>query len=358
LVLEELFDYLTRAYGFDKSKDIRKLPLQPFSEKNYEGNYPSFDARWISDSNPTTNVESEEETRSNQLNELQDIKKEWHLSEWVAFFTHPSKYFAQHRLGLYLEQRVRFPLEDTEPFVLTHLDRYQIQEQTIAATLADLELSQVVKERTLASEFPLNSLVDEQVTQWQTQAMDFTTTLEAFDAKDVENHHTIIPLDNCELTADLPKANNSVLTWRLANPKGKDIVQLWLNHLAANTTSPTTSVGLFRGKDDSIQKLSFDPTENAKSQLDAMFTLVKQGLKEPLFLNADLLLNPLAGKDEEKDFSSAWKDTFRERGFAYDEYIHYFWKQQPCFELTTQNKEAVYAGLFKHVTLAPLEVQE
>ena len=53
--------------------------------------------------------------------------------------------------------------------------------------------------------------------------------------------------------------------------------------------------------------------------------VLKQGLEQPLFLNADLALACLLGKDDDKAFASNWQDSYNQRGYSYDSYIAQFW---------------------------------
>jgi exodeoxyribonuclease V gamma subunit len=349
LVLEELFDYLSRAYGFDKESDVRTLPLQPFSQRNYEGRFPSFDARWA-------NINQSRQSPFQPLTALVDIKSEWHLTEWINFLTHPSKYFAQQRLGLFLGYDNRDALEDTEPFDLTHLDRYQIQSLTITELLEQGEHSSLVKQQLATSAWPVNNQVAEQVTQWQADASEFTNILKQLGAGQIENNHHILELGNVEITADLPlNAKGELLRWRLANPKGKDVIDLWLHHLMANSIKPTSTVGLFRGPKETYSVIRCEPVTHAKNILEQIYRLLLEGLSEPLFLNADLLISLLNGKDDEASFNKMWDDTYNQRGLKYDDYVQYFWQQCPDYELTMSRLQSFYEPLLAHCVVSTWE---
>jgi len=58
LVLKELMEYLARGYGWqllglnaeaesNRLGQVRQLPMQAFSEKNYLDSFASFDANWL-----------------------------------------------------------------------------------------------------------------------------------------------------------------------------------------------------------------------------------------------------------------------------------------------------------------------
>ena len=52
LVLQELTDYLEKAYGWhkaieDREQQLINIPLQAFSQANYQGKWKSFNANWL-----------------------------------------------------------------------------------------------------------------------------------------------------------------------------------------------------------------------------------------------------------------------------------------------------------------------
>jgi len=51
IVLKELMDYLSQSFHWQiltgTQENLRQLPMQPYSEKNYIGDYPSFDSKWL-----------------------------------------------------------------------------------------------------------------------------------------------------------------------------------------------------------------------------------------------------------------------------------------------------------------------
>ncbi len=164
----------------------------------------------------------------------------------------------------------------------------------------------------------------------------------------IESQHTIIELEKWTLTADLPlKSDGQQLTWRLANFKGRDLMQLWLLHLVANCLQATHSKGIFRGKKEAIDIINMEPVANAKGVLEMLSQTLVRGLTEPLFLNADMLLPMLQDNDDEKAFDLLWDDSFRQRGFRYDPYVAYFWQQQPNYELITAHLRQVHGNLLK-----------
>jgi exodeoxyribonuclease V gamma subunit len=353
LVLEELLDYLHQGYGFDKATDVRTMPLQPFSEKNYLGDFPSFEDRWGNLREPaSTNFEQ-------PLSLPDDFATDWQLKQWLTFFSHPVKYFAQHRLGLTLEQSLGDDLIDDEPFALNALDRYSFQQKTISARLAGLPEPDMYTQSLAASAIPLSEIARAETEQWQLQAAEFSDLLTEQGATQLSANNIEFQGNGFTLSGAVYLTHeNKALSWRLANLKGRDIVQTWLHHLLANTKSQVTSIGFYRGKDDAIDVLQLEPIESAAEQLNRLYNVFKQGYCEPLYLHSDLLTLLINEKTEDKDFARAWADPFNERGLSYDPYIAQFWQEQPDNAETLARLNAIFSPLLDCLSVTEWEADD
>ena len=363
LVLDELINYLNLGYGFDPAHDLRRMALQPFSRKNYQGALPSFDAHWASllDARPLVD-------QGHQVPPLAELKNHWRLDEWIRFFTHPAQYFAQQRLGLYLQQDRDEGLDDSEPFDMSYLDRYSIKveliQQAIQAQTSPIASVDILTYRRANSAVPLHALVGEKIAQWQDQAADFSRHLIALGAQTLTRSHRVLELNSAtpalELTADLPLTDShGLLFWRPASIKGKDLISLWLHHLVANAGGESChSQAIFHGTKESLVLLSCAPVEQAQAQLSAFYAVLKQGLEQPLFLNADLALACLLGKDDDKAFASNWQDSYNQRGYSYDAYIAQFWSVRPDYDSTLAAVQDCYGALIAGIKITTLSEAE
>lgn len=346
LVLEELFDYLASAFSFSAEKDIHQIPLQPFSAENFHGDAPSFNAQWLR----LMSADPKDE-QIPQLPALIPEKTDWHLNEWIHFFTHPPKYFAEQRLGLYLHQNRQQPFDDIEPFALSHLDRYVIQADSLEQLLfANNDNDQIARMKA-GSELPLHAFVDEEIHSWQQQARDFGSEVQKLGGTELSRETVEVALRGFTLSAAIPKSSGGVLSWRLANFKDRDLVSFWLNHLLANCMEPTASNGLYRGKDDQFERCQAAPVDDARQQLQSLHQTLQQGMNQPLLLNASIAINLLREKNAEKDFDHLWfGDDFRP-GLIDDPYIAQFWQQRPDAESVHQRIYDLYGPMFESITL-------
>ena len=149
--------------------------------------------------------------------------------------------------------------------------------------------------------------------------------------------------------------NQQLLSWRLANAKGRDILQLWLMHLLANTQQPTHSRGLYRGRDEKVEQFDLAPIDDAVTLLNDLHRQWQQGLQEPSVLHSDWLPLYLSDPTNEKKFRQIWDDSFNQRGLRYDPYIDYCFQQMPDPQTTMDDMDRRYAMLKNTLVQTQLE---
>ncbi|MCU7939398.1 MAG: exodeoxyribonuclease V subunit gamma [gamma proteobacterium symbiont of Bathyaustriella thionipta] len=385
LVLQELIDYLEKGYGWQllqqektssespEETQLLKVPLQAFNIDNYSGMpLQSFNAHWLKLSeagNSRNNL-----SRLDAVNTADNEELSVNAEQLVQFFENPCKQFAQHRLGLYLEANRSSVLDDTEPFVTNHLDRYLIQDKIVSTALMDNDNEQVMTDLmrgfSLSGTLPDTPAIEDDLQQWQEQACEFAEQVNSLLSQSeqaLETQAVSITIDNMTINAELPVLNNRLLYWRLATAKGKDDMRLWIHHLIAqiafeNSSQTYMTQGLFRGtKDETLSSVYFEPLDNAHELLADLLQCWQEGMQSPLLLNAALgqkhclikkdrknqpVLKPLS----EHAFSAFWHDDFQTQGLGSDPYVHWFWgdsAQIPQWQAYWQSRiEKIYQPLY------------
>ncbi|MCU7799187.1 MAG: exodeoxyribonuclease V subunit gamma [gamma proteobacterium symbiont of Lucinoma myriamae] len=398
LVLQELINFLEKGYGWQLTEgsssideqDLLKVPLQAFNKDNYTTglSLKSFNAKWLKLSEP-----GELRNNLNKVAELLPVNTSDKISandditlnaeQLVQFFDNPGKQFAQQRLGLYLEQQQSAVLEDSEPFVADHLDRYLIQDKIITTVLTEhgneQAMSNLMSGFSLSGNLPDTPTIADDLQQWQEQACEFAEHVNALlsaDGQQLNTQSVKVSIDNITIEAELPLLNNTLLYWRLVNPKGKDDMRLWIHHLIAqvafkNDSAPYQTKGVFRGKDDALLSVCFDPfgLEQGSAQVSAQQLLTeliqcwKEGMQEPLLLNAalgqkhclmtkDRKNQPVIKPLNDYSFSAFWQDDYQIQGLGSDPYVHWFWGDSleiPPWQAHWQARiEAIYKPLYEN----------
>jgi len=338
LVLQELIHYLEKGYGWQLSKDeqaqLYQVPLQAFNKANYSGANKSFNPHWLKLSEPGEKRNNLAGISAAQDNDELAISAE----QLLQFFENPSKQYAQQRLGLYLGQNNSDVLQDSEPFVANYLDRYLIQQEMLQAKLNNTDNKDLIHNVQLSGRLPDTPVIIEELADWQTQANDFSEVVkEILNDKPLETQSISITLDNMQLTAELPLVDNSLVFWRLASPKGKDDMRLWIHHLIAQIAiGSCTTRGIFRGDKEQVLTVHFEPVDNAPEILSHLLQCWRKGMQQPLLLNAALGQKHCILKKNRKKkldskplnnalFSAYWHDTFQAQGLGSDPYINWFW---------------------------------
>jgi len=294
LVLKELMEYLELGYGWsllNESSDdsgtehggaiateclegkLRHLPMQPFSDKNYQGELKSFDNHWlninlsganenlsrITDNNnlalPFSNVLEQEPGGTYVLN--------LELSKLIAFFQHPSRSFAQSQLNLDLNIR-SLELDDVEPFEFDRLQSYLLREQLIKSYLPDAEnklsseeieqtVEQTLTAAALSGKFPEAVTRDKTFESWKQDSEQFSQIIQEHNGIIQTNDIYSIMLAveselltsdepniqkspdkklvniNVKLSTRFPVSNDKLVFYRSSSPKFKDFITLYFH---------------------------------------------------------------------------------------------------------------------------------
>lgn len=366
LVLQELMDYLQQGFGWQltekQSKQLFKVPLQAFSKDNYRGQWKSFNSRWLNLSEPG-------ELRNNlqhlpALPTPETTETMISAEQLVQFFDNPCKSFAQARLNLFFEAAREQTPEDSEPFISNHLDRYLVQDAIIKTLLNEdrkaQDVEQVVQSFRLGGTLPDTPNTEAELLQWQDQACEFSDHIQELMHKQGQDNIEIktvsLNIDDVYLEADLPYLGDNLFFWRLATPKGKDDIRMWIHHLIAQIVADDHSIktlGAFRGSDESILGVYFDAVESPRDRLAYLLQCWKEGMQQPLLLHAALGQQHCLGKRLDKpmtdfDFYSFWVDGFQKQGLGSDPYVYWFWSNElPLWQGQWQGRiEQVYESLY------------
>ena len=293
LVLKELMEYLARGYGWkllglnadiestnpnNEFNQVRQLPMQAFSEKNYLGRFASFDANWLNLRRTEKGDNNEDQLTASDLsldkplsmleNSTEIVDCLLSANDVIRFYQHPARYYAQQALYLYLDSTDTL-INDVEPFVPNHLDSYLLRQELlnyyIAPTQSKQSVEDILLSARLSGNLPDLPSTDELIKGWQKDSEDFSqfimTELAQTDALNIEPIDCSITLNlasalgnltaqadglysNHELTilkAVLPKCltlsskitivDNKAVFYRSSSAKAKDLFTLYLHQL-------------------------------------------------------------------------------------------------------------------------------
>ncbi|MDO6447295.1 exodeoxyribonuclease V subunit gamma [Colwellia sp. 1_MG-2023] len=396
IVLKELMDYLEKGYCWklfaDKAIDLRQLAMQPYSEKNYLGQYAGFDKKWLALS-PTRQVDNKETNSVLKINNIDktvtqtDCDYELSVQVLIRFFVHPARFFAQNTLSLYLDNEDD-SLNDIEPFDSDHLSRYLLKEQALHNLLTEHNLVSLADEideteqkqrqqtllekykqrASLSGKFPQLPHQGEQLDKLLTDSLNFAQFIEenCLAERQLFNltiTHQVI-LDNTEpsqvysfkLNAEIQVCDDKIIHFRSSRPKMKDflglylnllIVEVWLeNNSEQNSSLNGEDIALltslqkvkashgfyFDSKNQKSEQFYYPFIDNPKQQLSQLLSVYLEGQSQALLLNSDLAQVFFKAKIfEQTHFETFWLDDHNQPAFGCDPYIQFFWPKCPDF---------------------------
>ncbi len=341
LVLKELMEYLSLGYGWqcgeDSTDDIRQLPMQAFSEQNYQGKWASFDANWLALARQIPVISTHNEANldrttldktTHKSNADMDISTELApltltIDDLVRFYQHPAKSFAQQQLNIYFDQK-NTVLSDSEPFSADYLQTYLLRQALLnnylTAEQAESTTEQVIERAHLSGKFPDLPTTATSFTQWQEDSQLFSQTI-------IEQHADNPEVIDCQLkltinvddkptalilSTPLPFKNNQLVFYRSSTAKPKDLFTLYLHQLMVqvwqlqqldnsdlNTPQDhgegnkingiNSSRGFyFNTKGKIVNQYIVDNIVDAKVQLQNIINYYYVGQQQALLLNGDL----------------------------------------------------------------------
>ncbi|MGM0451484.1 MAG: hypothetical protein ACQERE_11685, partial [Pseudomonadota bacterium] len=352
LVLTELMNYLEGATGWCRDA-IRELPLQPFSPANYQGAEPSFDPGWL-----RLTEAGGARDQAQRLPPPEAEPEHLTLEHLVRALENPARHHAQQRLGLYLEESELPELEDVEPFAGNHLSRYLIQQALIQCQLEGVDDTPVLERARLSGELPEHGPMATELAHWRDQARDFAGALEGSGAAGIQSHAVEHTIDGLTLAAETPLApDGRVVLWRMANPRGKDLLRLWCHHLLANLDDQRTTASIHRGRDGALRVLELESmaADDAEGELVKLVRAWRESLCEPSRLHGDLV-RAVADKGAEAEVAQrvralrdAWLgDSYNGfPGVKDDAYIGWFFDEDTDLPSLLAATEALYGRLIE-----------
>lgn len=433
IVLQELLQYLTLGYGWNfeaqspdesvsendhnQASQLRQLPMQPFSSQNYQGKWPSFDAKWLAlvsseRSHRVVNLEIPVNTESSVSNLSERIATELDLNdinsreinlgihELVRFYQHPSKYFAQQQLSLYLDT-ANTVLDDTEPFTCNALETYTLRQDLLAqhiehkvAPESTLELNdslaEILQAAKLRGKFPDLPSTDELLNNWAQDSENFSEYISERSNADIIPISVEIPVSSQGITFNIsvsfPVADDKLVFYRSSGAKWKDYFTLYCTQLLlvlwqqnyyasedrkdiakeatdeeAALLKVSSTVGYyFETKTQKMMQCSYvfgassaehdeqqGKASSTTQQLQVLLDYYMQGLTQPLLLNGELSEKAFKAKQfEQADFEFYWQDSNSFAPLGADNYVAYFWKECPEFSLISDDLETIYQQCF------------
>jgi len=349
VVVSELIDYIEQGFTVSGKKILdhifTKHRLQAFSPEYFKEGEKLFSYSEENCQAAQCILEAHEAPLSFISRGLSNPEEEWKtvaLNDLSTFFSNPSKFLLNKRLGIDLEERSLI-LEDREAFEIKALEKYLLEKKLLEKNLEGENLKDFFPTVHSSGQLPhgtLGECIFEELSQG----------VESF----VEKSKPYIPetiLEPLEIDLNIsdfrltgrikPIYPERLLHYRYARVKARDRLRVWVHHLALNCVMadiyPRTSMlaGLEpdKGREAVWAAWEYSPVENSKEILENLLKDYWEGLMKPLhffpdtsWVYAHTMLEK--NKSEEDAINSAhriWEKTDYSRGECEDPYY------QLCF---------------------------
>lgn len=300
VLVSELLAYCDRVYPLGASTTsvaqshdedwaarlTQRHPLHPYGAVYFESvasNWFSYAEHWAIESvqplRQATPFLAAESLPSPVIKRTKPIE----LSELLTFFRHPVRYYCQRQLGLQWSQ-LQLELTDEEPFAVTGLDRYQLQQELLATNL----VGRTTDDTLLASgRLPAAPFGAFQVAQYR---QDLAAQLRQLDKLDltaqpqfVVHFDSLAGLLNGQLEA---VTTAGLVHWRPGKATLGDLLSAWVQHcvycqqeVACPSSSPRVTRLL-----DSHHTYQFQPLNQSQAaqQLQQLLQCYVQGCASPI----------------------------------------------------------------------------
>lgn len=280
------------------------------------------------------------------------------LEDLAGFFFNPAKFFLRHRLGIALADTPE-ELDEREPVLLDSLGQHFLSAHMLERGLAGEAVSAFRPVAQAAGELPPGAVGEVGFAQCASRAQAFAARLDKI---------RIAPQSPCDFSLSLndfrlvgrfrERTASGPLVYRCGRVRARDLLGVWLLHLAANCAQPGQGTTLLC--EDARRE--FTAPADAQPLLLALLELYWQGLRAPLkFFPKSALRFAEAERSARRANSASpfvkarqgWNgDRFREIPGERDDaaFDLCFRHEEPLDEVFAANARAIFGPALAHET--------
>lgn len=282
VVAAELRDYINRSWRHTAERAAASQltiehPLQPFSRQCFAGSpaIASYRAEWLPAPAPASAFSHRPLPQPERVSQID-------LGQLVRFWKHPVRFFLEQRLGL-RTLCAEDLLPESEVFAPDHLQKYLLTEEILKELRSGREESSAPFHRRQASgELPGGQFGHLLYWKMQAEAAELAAKLEPLLRQPAEPAEISLSIDGVRLTGRLTSLHQSGrVTFRPASLKAKDLLQLWIQHLALLLLRPAGIAprSVHAAKDKTV---CFHAVADPQAELARLIHFFQQGCCEPL----------------------------------------------------------------------------
>jgi exodeoxyribonuclease V gamma subunit len=374
VLVSELVDYVEQGFEIP-DRNLRdhlqtKHRLQAFSPeyfKNHEKYFTYSEETYEIAAAVLADRKEQARFLNSGLSEPDESWRKLDLHGLCAFYSSPTKFLLNKRLGVYLGEEPSFA-EEREPFEVETLERYLLEDSMLRRRLQGRSLKEDFALAVASGRLPhgpVGQCIYETLSPGVERFAEDLLLLTGGDA--IETQDFRIDVGGFSLTGSLDHVfREKMIRYHYARLKGKDVVVSWIHHLVLNCATAeghprrTLLAGL-AGKNARGRKrvlYEYAPVEKGEEILEGLLKRYWEGLREPLHFFPELSWpyaeaclakkKPREGALEQA--RKAWEGTEWSRGESKDPYHRLcFGRKDPIDSAFEEIAVEIFGPLLKHL---------
>jgi len=359
VLVSELIDYIKDGFGFLEDQIVTFHRLQAFSPEYFKPDSKLFS---YSQENFSAASRLHDRREASILipTRLPELSHEWRnldIKDLSTFFSNPSKYLLEKRLGIYFRDTEALA-DERENFNLDHLEKYLIDQELAARKMSGLNLKDYFPVKKASGQLPHGKVGEFVFNDRSLDAEDFVRKIEAhIQSKRLDDRGFKLEIAGFSISGRISDFyEQGLIQMRYANLKPKDIVNTWVYHLALyaldEVDNPDQS--LLLGKNTAWE---FRPISNANDRIRDLLRFYWKGMSEPLHFFPESSFEyvrqiQLMKRTKQAAMHAArkkWTGTDFSRGESEDPYFERcFGKMDPLDEVFEDTATEIFLPLLNH----------
>jgi exodeoxyribonuclease V gamma subunit len=284
------------------------------------------------------------------------------LEDLIKFFSNPARFLLKKRLGVLLEEPDAV-LEEREPFELMGLERYKAAEALLSWMAEGKDPVELLAINKAAGLLPHGLVGDKLFELLRRDVEVFASAAAELRKRPKRGPVTFsISIEGSCLKGSVKDIyGSSLVRLRFARPRGKDLISIWIELLAANLATPGGEEldGIIAAWEKGMKLIRFKTPSKGEETLAELIRIYKQGLQAPLkffpqssFEYASKLLKD--GKSPQRSLAAvlnSWTNEFMRSAESEDPYaILCFGNNPPLDEAFEELAKRIYGPLIEAMT--------
>jgi len=289
VLVSELLDCIEEGFEFSEgeisAKLVTKHPLQAFSPAYFRDDPQLFSYSPENAAAARHAIRKREDPLALISTGLPEAGEEWKtvdLSALCRFFTNPTRYLLQERLGIRLEDD-QVTLEDKERFTLDNLEQYHLRRELIEQGLSGREMPNRPETILAAGRLPHGN---PGICSYEDQHRSATAFLARLAPLSSSRRLADLVIDGSigpyRLTGRIEhRYEHGVIHFRPAKVKANDRLQIWITHLFLHLAPDSEGLrqSIYMGEDMTCK---YPHLANPEENLAKLLAIYWEGLHHPL----------------------------------------------------------------------------